>query len=389
VAVYTLLNDILARVVAGERVAMWVLLEPQGTKRRFYQCHHPFTLSDGRLALLIEAQAEPPAEEMLVFASNSSLVLGLYERSGELVSGNPAFQLLLARPPMSGVTHTLASLDALLGVDWFTQIAEIESAQSLPVERELNTERGPRWFRAELRSVHTNLGEIRVIVSLFDITDERIAEAERAHRATIEQSLREKETLLREIHHRVKNNLQIISSLLMLQRDLVPNDDARRMLAESVFRVRSMALVHQQLYGVDSLERVELGAYARSLAESLRASLAPTAQIVLRADVAEVTVERAVPCALILNELITNAMKYGQPVDGRQARVEIEIVAEAQHLCLQVTDAGPGFPPGVDVSTAGTLGLQLVRSLTRQLRGVLTVDSPGGARVSVRWPRLG
>ena len=210
------------------------------------------------------------------------------------------------------------------------------------------------------------------------------------------RSLEEKETLLKEIHHRVKNNLQIISSLLMLQSEHMPSDKTRAMLEESVFRVRSMALIHQQLYGVDSLARIDLGEYARTLTESLRLTLAPTARIELRLAPAEVTIEVAVPLGLILNELVTNAFKYGMRpkgdprapgASGPGCDVLVEVGSEGDTVRIAVADSGPGLPLEINPARASTLGLQLVRSLTRQLRGKLTVEREGGTRFALVCPR--
>jgi PAS domain S-box-containing protein len=230
---------------------------------------------------------------------------------------------------------------------------------------------------------------LQVLAGITDISERLLAEA------AISDSLREKETLLKEIHHRVKNNLQIISSLLMLQSDQMPSEQGRKLLEESVYRVRSMALIHEQLYGVESLQFIDLGDYARVLSDSLRATVAPKASIEVRASVVEVTVELAVPLGLILNELLTNAFKYGiaenfGPFAGprrTEADVLIEIGVENDRIRMSVTDSGPGLPPEFDPKTSPTLGLQLVRSLNRQLRGELAVDVDNGTRFVIRCPR--
>ncbi len=217
------------------------------------------------------------------------------------------------------------------------------------------------------------------IIAVRDLTERRRMEA------TVAQSLREKETLLKEIHHRVKNNLQIISSLLMLQVEQMPSREAGRLLEESVQRVRSMALIHQQIYGGESLARIDLSTYTSQLAGSLRNALAPDARMTLEADPVEVTVEHAVPLGLILNELITNAFKYGAPKHGEtRPAVHIRIRAEDAGLVLEVRDEGPGLPPDFDLATATSLGLTLVDTLTRQLRGELTMSHEGGAVFRLR-----
>jgi two-component sensor histidine kinase len=234
-------------------------------------------------------------------------------------------------------------------------------------------------------------GGQHVLAGVTDVTDRLAAEA------AVARSLREKETLLKEIHHRVKNNLQIISSLLMLQRDQMPSEAAQRLLEESVLRVRSMALIHQQLYGVDSLERIELGEYARSLASSLQGALAPRVRIQVASTGVEVSVETAVPLGLILNELLTNAIKYGVPeraeapagaraADAPPYDVLVEIARVEDSVRVAVTDFGPGLPEGFDPARATSLGLHLVRTLNRQLRGALDVRVDGGTRFSLVCP---
>ncbi len=249
-----------------------------------------------------------------------------------------------------------------------------------------------RPFMAEVGLVPLRLnGEQAVLVGVSDVSDRVAAQAE------VTRSLREKETLLKEIHHRVKNNLQIFSSLLMLQADQSPSAAARAPLEESVHRVRSMALIHEQLYGSDTLERIELGTYARQLVGALRGTLAPRARVKVRATPVEVSVDTAVPVGLILNELLTNAFKYGlaRPAVDLAARpgrtgpdcdVLLEVGAEGDTLRLAVSDSGPGLAPQFATAVASTLGLQLVRSLTRQLRGTLSVASDEGTQFTLVCP---
>ncbi len=216
--------------------------------------------------------------------------------------------------------------------------------------------------------------------------------------AAVVQSLREKETMLQEIHHRVKNNLQIISSLLMLQSDQIPSEEVRALLTESVHRVRSMALIHQQLYGVESMERVDMGDYARNLSESLRSALMPSARLFVQAEVTEVPLNDAVPLGLILNELVTNALKYGIPKPGTEeaARVgragegcdvRIELGIEDGVLRLAVLDSGIGLSEAFDSKGLSSLGLRLVSGLTRQLRGEFEYDVDCGSRFVVTYKK--
>ena len=233
-----------------------------------------------------------------------------------------------------------------------------------------------------------------VLVTLMDITERWQAEQQQQiAQAAIARSLHEKETLIKEIHHRVKNNLQIVSSLLELQSAQLPNESSRELLQESIHRVRSMALIHQHLYGMESLARIDFGSYALSLADSLRVALSPATRVRVDAGTApiELSIELAVPVGLILNELITNAIKYGKRIDhpdgariSDDCDVQIDLHFEDQQLVLGVANAGPGLPEGFDATSANTLGLQLIHSLTRQIRGRVRSDSKGGARFELR-----
>jgi PAS domain S-box-containing protein len=237
------------------------------------------------------------------------------------------------------------------------------------------------WVEVKLVPVQRD-GARQVLVGLVEVT-ERVHAAE-----AVARSLAEKETLLREIHHRVKNNLQVISGLLSLQGDHVPSPEAQAKLTESVYRVRSMALVHEQLYGVDSLARIDLGEYSRTLTAALGQAMAPDARLDVQAERLEVPLDVAMPFGLLLNELVTNALKYGVPSGSRGPGpdVRVELSTGAEGSTLVVSDRGPGLPAGFDPKRSKSLGLQLVKMLSRQLRGTLQFGSGPGARMSVAWP---
>ncbi len=241
-------------------------------------------------------------------------------------------------------------------------------------------------FQADVGVVSVEInGETYQLVGVSDVSARVEAEA------ALTRSLHEKETLLKEIHHRVKNNLQIISSLLMLQSDQMPTPESRLLMQESVYRVRSMALIHQQLYGVESLERIDLGEYARALTSFLQAALAPGTRIDVTTDDVLVTIETAVPIGLILNELLTNAFKYGKPTDPEaepEVGVSVRLAGSGDEarIVIAIRDNGPGLPDDFDPELAQSLGLQLVSALTLQLRGRLDLRSDDGARLELSCP---
>jgi two-component sensor histidine kinase len=200
--------------------------------------------------------------------------------------------------------------------------------------------------------------------------------------------LSEKEVLLKEIHHRVKNNLQIISSLLNLQTDHVRDTGTLRALRDSQARVRSMALIHEKLYQSKSLAKINFGEYVQSLAKDLfRSYQRSLGDIKLNIQVDEVPLDLdyAVPCGLILNELMTNALKYAFP-NGRNGTIQVELRAGPDHnLSLRVADDGVGLPPGLDLLNRKSLGLQLVNSLVVQVEGKLEVESTAGTAFMVSF----
>jgi len=205
----------------------------------------------------------------------------------------------------------------------------------------------------------------------------------------VKASLREKEILLKEIHHRVKNNLQITSSLLRLQASRIPVAEAQQFLRESQDRIRSMALVHEMLYRSDDLARVDFAAYTRSLVQQLMRSYGVDVRRL--AHVVEVEdillgIDEAVPCGLIINELVANALKHAFPAD-RAGRIWVRMGAEDRRFILRVGDDGVGIPDRIDFRESQTLGLQLVRTLTDQLEGTVTLDRAGGTHFTIIFPR--
>jgi PAS domain S-box-containing protein len=204
--------------------------------------------------------------------------------------------------------------------------------------------------------------------------------------ASLERSLHEKDTLLREVHHRVKNNLQIVSSLLALQADGLDPGEARGTLIESVHRVRSMSLVHQQLYGSSDLGQIHLGDYARSLVGYLQSSAGAATEVAFGADEVCVSLEQAVPCGLLLNELVTNAIKHGRSPDGRSV-ISLAILESDGGFSIEVSDRGPGFSGS---ASGRTLGVTLMKALVRQLSARMTFapnEDGVGTRVTLRVPR--
>ncbi len=190
--------------------------------------------------------------------------------------------------------------------------------------------------------------------------------------ATLRASEERKEALLREVHHRVKNNLAVVCSLFYLQSTHAKDEATAQVFREMENRVHSMALVHETLYGSENLARIDFADYAQVLAQNILASYGNVGDPVrLKSDMETVimSIDLAVPCGLILNELISNAFKHGFP-NGGTGEIKVTLRAQAEDKCLLcVEDNGVGIPADFDFSARKSLGLRLVRSLTEQIRG--------------------
>ena len=214
-----------------------------------------------------------------------------------------------------------------------------------------------------------------------------VSERKKAEERTLD-ALREKDVLLREIHHRVKNNMQIISSLLSLQSQKFQGPEVVEAFRESQDRIRSMALVHEKLYQTRDLSRIDFSDYVKSLTSFLfKTYKTDETRIALKLDLDKVflDINAAVPCGLILNELVLNALKHAFP-DERKGKVTVELrESEAGTVRLTVRDDGVGFPEGIDIAQADTMGLQIVSLLTEQLDGRVEVKRDGGTAFSVSF----
>lgn len=202
-----------------------------------------------------------------------------------------------------------------------------------------------------------------------------------------EASLREKEVLLREIHHRVKNNMQILSSLLRLQRRRVDHALVRGALYDSELRIRSMSLIHEKLYQSESLSSVEMGGYVDTLCKELMRMEGGSKARNLDIDIREVSLglDTALPCGLIINELVSNSLKYAFP-DDRDGCVSIKLShVQNTEFELVVSDNGVGMKKAPDLVNAKSLGLRLVGMLVEQLHGTVNFSNGVGTTVSIRF----
>lgn len=201
----------------------------------------------------------------------------------------------------------------------------------------------------------------------------------------LQKSDEEKELLLKEIHHRVKNNLQVISSLLDLQ--AMKNPDSAKQLLESQSRVKSMALIHQKLYQNENLSQIDFEDYLKSLTGFIHSTFAGerTTKLTCDAENIVIDVDRAIPLGLIVNELLTNAFKYAGE-KSKELLIDIKLKKGKSQLILLVVDNGPGINPDIDLNKPKSLGMRLVRRLSKQLKGELNYTFDNGARFEITFP---
>ena len=202
----------------------------------------------------------------------------------------------------------------------------------------------------------------------------------------IQKSLEERDVMLKEIHHRVKNNMQIISSLMNLQLDSIVEKKDKDLFIECQNRIRAMAMVHEKVYGSDDLASIDLEKYFDTFIDDLAASLLCNGQkieIIKKFEPVIIGIDQAIPGSLIVNELVSNAVKHAFP-ENRSGTVTVSCVKEnTNEVRISVEDDGVGFDQSYDMSSPPSLGLQLVSSLAHQLKGELTVTGDHGTKFSV------
>ena len=218
---------------------------------------------------------------------------------------------------------------------------------------------------------------VLVSAAIRDISERKLVETR------LRSSLKEKEVLLKEIHHRVKNNLQIVSSLLNLQMEKLSDTKAIELFKESQNRVRSIALFHEKLYQSRDLGRVEIAEYLKGLANGLFATYGVNPDDIVLAVHTEdipIGVDAAISCGLIVNELVSNSLKHAFPA-RRKGQVEVTLRSAGSDAVLEVADNGVGFPANLDFRSPGTLGLKLVAIFTEQVGGTMDLTREGGTTI--------
>jgi PAS domain S-box-containing protein len=239
------------------------------------------------------------------------------------------------------------------------------------------------WVGGIGRPLYENGAPVRMVGIGIDLTERKNSEE------TIASQLKQKEILLKEVHHRVKNNLQVISSLLSLQA-LKSDDASRDALIESRSRIQSMALIHEKLYQSQDLSKIDLGQYIKDLATILYNTYGTETEKVkfdLTSKGVMVDIDTAIPCGLIANEILSNSLKHAFPAN-RNGVIECRLSIDNEAVCIDVSDDGVGFSSETTLEQSTSLGLKLISSLVRQLQGSVEVFTDSGTHFVIRVPLL-
>jgi PAS domain S-box-containing protein len=295
---------------------------------------------------------------------------------------------LLFKPKEDMIGKTITEILGKEFGDVFQKLIDttIEKKETQSLEYSLDLEGGTYWFLARVSPIVSSPAEIpRVCMLVLDITERKKMEE------TIAASLRDKEVLLKEIHHRVKNNLQVISSLLSLQSRSVLDQHTLNVLSENAGRVRAMALIHEELYNAENLVNINFSMYIRNLTTHLsRAYGIDSGRIKIHIDADENTlaIDDMATCGLIVNELVSNCFKHGFP-NNRSGRISIALkkVGERMYV-LTVQDDGVGFSGNLDLDSVQSLGLKLVKYLARKLDGELQISNHTGMTTTITFSQL-
>lgn len=322
------------------------------------------------------------------FFDSASMMMGIVELVEDdilHISDNPAAAKFFGLSP-HGRQNLLSSETGMPREHlcrWIEVYREAERTRS-PVRFEYphHTALGQRWLSATSAAIAVSSGSRpRFAYVVEDITERKQAEEK------LKASLREKEVLLKEIHHRVKNNLQIVSGLLYLQSRYVEDKQTLQVLQDNRDRIQSMALLHEKLYGSQNLDKIDFKDYVSTLTNNLFISCGVNTNFItskLNIEPISLNIDTAIPCGLIVNELISNALKHAFPQGGK-GEIAIEFCSIGKNSFeLIVSDNGIGFTRELNFKNKKSLGLRLVHSLaTKQLEGTLEADGSQGAKFKI------
>ncbi|MCW5899757.1 MAG: PAS domain S-box protein [Flavobacteriales bacterium] len=377
--------------MAGQRVCNEIFLSPvfgtDGRVKEVFGIGHEITEQKEAEELIREQAARLRA----IFESSANMMIWTLDEGMRITSCNRWFL---------GSAKEAYDIDFSIGDHFVERLAPRASGDPGPFMQRfkaalkgkpqqfevelLDTKGEPRWVECFISPIVVD-GHVRELSCLaYGITDRKREQME------LERSLHEKEVLLKEVHHRVKNNLQIVSSIFNLQTGHVGDDPRiRDLLRESRDRIRSMAFIHESLYQNKDFSSIDLAGYIEGLSRNLMHSYSLDGRVALETALrpVELVLDQAIPCGLILNEIISNALKHAFP-GGRAGKVRIELDREGELVMVRIADDGQGLPQGFDPRRDGNLGLELVHTLVEQLEGDIRMSGGPGVAYLLTFERI-
>jgi PAS domain S-box-containing protein len=265
------------------------------------------------------------------------------------------------------------------------EVISTQKPKFIAEEKVTNSTTGEsRWYQTIKVPLKAVDGSVQVLGVSADITARKLAEE------ITQKSLHEKELLLKEIHHRVKNNLQIIVSLLKLQSKYVSDPKDLQIFNSSRSRVETMSLIHEKLYKSKDISDIDLGNYIKDLVTHILQAYKINHEEIkfeINSESIQLSIDTAIPCGLIINELINNTLKYAFP-EGHKGAITINIKREGEEVILEIKDNGIGIPASFDITNSDSLGLQLVDTLIRQINGTVEIDSSMGTKFIIKFKEI-
>ena len=339
-----------------------------------------------------ERKLKDQAAKINAIFDSTAMFIWTVDRSKRIVSYNRVFanqyfklfgkEVSIGSSFIDGLSGALDSAGTQVLTDYFEKAFAGEKQQ---FEGVLHSKKGgKRWMETFLNPITPEKGVIKEVSCLsYDITDKKEIQEQML------ESIREKEVLLQEVHHRVKNNLQVISSILNLQSSYVKDENSLSILRESQNRIKSMSFIHESLYQTGDFSGIEFSDYILSLVNNLIHSYSlVSSRINLDTKFEKVflSLDQAIPCGLIVNELVSNALKYAFPDDG-SGEILMTLKENKGKIALSISDDGVGLPATLDVENSDTLGLQLVYTLIDQLDANISLTSNKGTNYLITFDK--
>ena len=324
---------------------------------------------------------------MRTIVEHTSDLVAVSNGNGNLVYLSPVCFALLGREPKELIGQPWADFVAPEDRDAVLSMLDGpgENSTKAVTVRCCRKDGSFAWVELRVARLETSTwAQPMIVLTLHDVT------AHREHEQQTQSTLREKEVLLREVYHRVKNNLQVIQSLLKMRARTLPEGEMRDLMTDTIQRVHAMALVHERLYQMDDLAHVSLSSYLLDLFDgALSSSSLQPGQIHIGLDAEEILLDLdgAIPFGLLLNELLSNSLKHGFP-GGRTGTVDVSIHRISGAVHMVVKDDGIGLPEHFNAAACTSMGMKLAGSLAHQLGGSLVFSADNGCRVEANLTRL-